>query len=398
MRTRTRDLTRVMIGGADVSYENFNAQAKKWLPSNVDRQRWNVTQGYQETIVDVERDPFVRRKYDPTVVNPVGHSRIEYPPFSTQGYGPVYVSSNRRYYVKFVGFQNQGSSYKNVAPQLWQTSALPHKEAADFFNAGGVASEVLLPNLLLELPQSLNVISLLKTRLWSSKTVSSGIWNASKDASDKFLAYNFGIKPFIADIRAIAAYSEALQKRLEWLLENQGKSVSLDFRASLLKPPASIPSHPGYWWKVVEYSQTYHAFARWVVDYDPVKAAWEKVRFFNRYFSTGKFLTAAFEAIPFSFVLDWITNVGDLFRQLELPTVLRSDMQSVGWSQKQKGVLEGYAANPAGGPPIQLARMEFKDYIRRPGLPLTLTSAFNTQTMTGKQQALAFALIHQKVR
>lgn len=397
MRTRTRNLMKVVIGGADVSYETYNTKTGKWLPSTVDRQRWNVTQGYQETFVDVERER--GHKFDPTVVNPVGHSKLAFPAIAAPGYGPVYVNSRKRYYVKYVGFQNQGSAYRNVAQEFWQTSALPHKEAADFFNAGGVANEVMLPNLLLELPQSLNVVSLLKTRLWNSKTVSSGIWNASKDASDKFIAYNFGIKPFIADIRAIAAYSEALQKRLEWLLENQGKSVSLDYRASLLKPPASVPSFsPGYWWKVVEYSQSYHAFARWTVNYDPVKAAWEKVRFFNRYFSTGKFLSAAYEAIPFSFVLDWVSNIGDLFKQLELPSVLRSDMQSVGWSQKQKGVLEGFMANPAGGPPVQLARMEFKDYIRRPGLPLTLTSAFNTQTMTGKQQALAFALIHQKVR
>lgn len=398
MRTRTRNLSRVMPGGADVSYENFDTKTRKWLPSNVDRQRWSVTQGYQETIEDVLRDPFIKRKWDPTVVNPVGHSRMEFPAISTQSYGPVYVNTKRRYYVKYVGFQNQGSAFVNPAPSFWVTSALPHREAADFFNAGGVANEVLLPNLLLELPQSLNVVSLLKTRLWNSKTVLNGVWDASKDASDKFIAYNFGIKPFIADIRAIAAYSEALQKRLEWLLDNQGKSVSLDYRASLLKPPASVPSHPGYWWKVVEYSQTYHAFARWTVNYDPVKAVWEKLRFFNRYFSTSKFLSAAYEAIPFSFVFDWVSNLGDLLKQLELPSSLRSDMQSVGWSQKQKGVLEGFMAHPTGGPPVQLARIEFKDYIRRPGLPLSLTSAFNTQTMTGKQQALAFALIHQKVR
>jgi hypothetical protein len=244
----------------------------------------------------------------------------------------------------------------------------------------------------------LNVIALLKTRIWNSKSVSAGVWDASKDASDKFIAYNFGVKPFIADLRGIAAYSESLQKRLEWLLENQGKTVTLDFRKTLFKPTATISSGPGYWWKVVEYSQTYHAFCRWTVKYDPVKAAYEKLRYFNRYFGTSKILSAAWEAIPFSFVIDWVSNLGDLLKQIELPSTLSPEMKVVGYAQKEYGKYEGYYAPPGYGKPVKLAELTTREYVRTPGLPLALTSVFDTSTLTGKQQALAFALIHQKMR
>lgn len=377
-------------GGYVKEYETYDTATGEWVPSSSPKYYWTLKHTNTSTITDVGGP---RSKVER--VNPVTHYTRTEPMMDSQSFGPIVESSRTRYWVKYFGFTNQASGY--ITPRFWVTS-LPHREAADQFNAEGVGQEVALPNFLLELPQSLNVIALLKTRIWNSKSVSAGIWDASKDASDKFIAYNFGVKPFIADLRGIAAYSESLQKRLEWLLENQGKTVTLDFRKTLFKPTATISSGPGYWWKVVEYSQTYHAFCRWTVKYDPVKAAYEKLRYFNRYFGTSKILSAAWEAIPFSFVIDWVSNLGDLLKQIELPSTLSPEMKVVGYAQKEYGKYEGYYAPPGHGKPVKLAELTTREYVRTPGLPLALTSVFDTSTLTGKQQALAFALIHQKMR
>lgn len=189
---------------------------------------------------------------------------------------------------------------------------------------------------------------------------------------------------------------ESLEKRLEWLAANAGQTVSLDFRKSLYKPPATVSITASDYWSVAEYQQSYHAFCRWTVRYDPVKQAWEKLKYFNRYFGTTKLLAVAWESLPYSFLIDYVTNIGDLLTGLELPTSLDPSCEGVGWSQKEIMLLDMRYKPPGGLKHTNTGVVLAKRYVRNPGLPLSLSTAVDLNSPTGKQQALFFALIHQK--
>lgn len=393
MRTRVIDQQKIEPGYTVKDYETFDSQTQKWVPAETVRyQFYTGTAGKISTIVDVE--PQKGRKPPYLQVNPVTHTVVDYPRVSSDRFGWVYETPTRRYMHGYAGFSNQASHPYFVArrPNWWVTANLPHKEAADHFNAGGVGTEVLLPNFLLELPSIKSTFSFIRQGLMKGKGV---VDQAALIGSGGFLSYNYGIAPLVADLKAIGGYVESLQKRLEWLLANDGQTVSLDFRKSLYKPPAIVWITASDYWSVAEYSQTYHAFCRWTVRYDPVRSAWEKLKYFNRYFGTSRLLAVAWESLPYSFLLDYVTNIGDLLTQLELPSSLDPSCEGVGWSQKETMLLDMRYVPPSGGH-TSTGCVLTKRYVRSPGLPLSLNTAFDLTSPTGKQQALTMALIHQK--
>lgn len=407
LRTRVTGHAVPVAGGYRKYVEKYNTTQKKWLPFSNTWYPFSLCDISTATITDV--DPYdpnltahdrksrarMKKSRDYHVVNQCTHVKEYTPRIASDNYGWVQTSSTERYKIVYSGYTNQASwsGYKPKWPTFW-VSTLPHKEAVDHFNAGGVGNEVMLPNFLLELSEIRSLLTQFDPRRLLKIRDS---WKASKELSGGFIAYNFGIAPLINDLQAIASYTQALEQRLEWLKSNQSQTVSLDFTKSLYKPPASVPISTGYWWKVVEYKQDYHAFCRWKVAYDPLKVAWEKLRYFNRYFGTSRLLATAWEATPWSFVVDWVTNVGDLFGSLELPTTLRPGITAVGYSQKEEIKCELCYLTPNQGP-IRIGAFTRSRYERRPGLPISLSSSFQTNDPTGKQQALAFALFHQKMR
>lgn len=394
MRTRVTGPQVIEPGFTVKDYETFNSQTQKWEDAGTTKEPFisSCPAGKLATIVDIA--PHKGRRPPYLQVNPVDHVVVDYPRISSERFGWVYESSTRRYMHGYAGFSNQAGhpSFAPKRPNWWQTT-LPHKEAADFFNSGGVGTEVLLPNFLIELPSIKSTFSFVKQGLKKGRDV---VDKTALIGSGGFLSYNYGIAPLIADLKAIGGYVESLQKRLEWLLANDGKVVSLDFRKSLYKPSATVSVTASHYWNVVEYSQSYHAFCRWTVRYDPVRSAWEKLKYFNRYFGTTRLLSVAWEALPYSFLIDYVTNIGSLLTQLELPTSLDPSCEGVGWSQKETMVLDLKYRPPGGLPHTRIGKVSYKRYIRRPGLPLSLTTAVNLDSPTGKQQALFYALIHQK--
>lgn len=257
--------------------------------------------------------------------------------------------------------------------------------------------EVSLLNFIAELGEIRQLFSLVSPsrlkKVWEGRRF-------DKEVSGGYLAYSFGIKPLISDVTAIAAYSQNLQKRLEWLMENKGKTVSLDFRKTLetqATPKFAMPSdYTGVAYQWVSYSAYYHAFCRWRVQYNPVAQALEKLKYFNRYYGTSKLLSAAWEAIPYSFIVDWVSNLGGLFGQLELPSALKAGITGIGYAVKEVGEHKAHSVY-LGKSTWTLSHVLFKNYMRRPGIPTSIQTAVDLNTVSGRQLALAFALAHQKL-
>lgn len=380
MRTRVRSGNSTKPGWYGTETQRWDDDLKRWEPYSVNKTDWALPFHSAATITDVggqySRD--VKSVYH-LVQESCGEGA------ENRDWQQGYVDNVLyRWRVAYGGYTNQSAAAVNRdgLPGNWlPASSLPHREAADFLNEGGVKTEMSLANFLLELPEIISTFGFLRSK--GLKKVSGGA-----------LSYNFGIKPLIGDLQTIANYAFQLQKRLEWLKENAGKTVGLTFRKTLSKPDEYIQGPYSTRWKVLEWSHTYTAFGNWRVDYDPIAEPLARLKHFNQYFGTKKLLTAVWEAIPFSFVVDWFTNAGELFKQFELPSTLSSRLVNVGWSQKVIATMR-QEYNPS-DKWYGMGTYSYKRYERSPGLPLSLGSAVDLSTATGRQQALLFALIHQK--
>lgn len=380
MRVRERPSRTIRQGWYGTETERFDTVTGEWQPYSFPKYVYQFAHHSAESITDVGGK--FHKGVNPVshIIQKAGVDGSENTDWVEQRLG----SDRYRSRSMYGGYSNQCSVVvdQHGLPGGWlPASSLPHREAAEFLNEGGSDMQMSLANFLLELPEILTTLSFLRSK--GLKKVSGGA-----------LSYNFGIAPLVGDLQTIASYTMNLQKRLEWLRKNAGKSVSVKFRKTLSKPTGYIPITSGMRWKITAWSHTYMGFGTWKVDYDPLEEPLTKLRYFNQYFGTSKILSAAWNAIPFSFVLDWVSNIGDLLRQFELPSALSSRLFDVGYSQKLDGKFELEYSLPNQWQ--RLGSYHYKRYERTPGMPLSLGSVVDITTMTGKQLGLALALIHQR--
>lgn len=158
-----------------------------------------------------------------------------------------------------------------------------------------------------------------------------------------FLAWSFAIKPFIGDMKEILCSIQNARKRMDWLLHHAGKPVRVQFRAEDIwpqalnhmwagagsayygawnpacppwTPPCAQPESSGlvgsYLLRLTEAKVDFTAQATVVYSLPPFRFSngnglgyvWASMMAVDR---LGSFV---WEAIPFSFVIDWFTNVG----------------------------------------------------------------------------------------
>lgn len=133
---------------------------------------------------------------------------------------------------------------------------------------------------------------------------------AGKDLASNYLGYHFAVKPAIDDIRAVLNAHRTVTKRLAWMSNNGGKFVPLRVRqkmpvdvANLVLPSTSqcsVFTHLAE----KESQGVISAYAQ--LRESPLgDAAWQA---YYQYFGLNKILGLAWELVPFSFVVDWVTN------------------------------------------------------------------------------------------
>lgn len=238
-------------------------------------------------------------------------------------------------------------------------------------------------------------------RLWEIRM---GLTPNSRDVADQYLGYQFGIAPLIDDIKKIVQKFKSANAAVLDFLENENKRMTLHFEKKL-EPTAFQPSswfeptpievllyhtNPSGDWYFArdiipvgftlhgEYRREvtdleYHAtmdFSYHLPDYSPaIKAFLASLDHWGVNFS----ISDVWEAIPFSFIVDWFFDVGSFLAQFDMTnlpvTVVVNDFcHSVKFKRKNEVFIE--AVTPSTWTPLDTTlSIEKECYYRWPAMP-----------------------------
>lgn len=238
----------------------------------------------------------------------------------------------------------------------------------------------------------------------------------TKTASNNFLAFEFGVLPFISDIKAILSLSTAVEKRLKHLIETAGSSTRLSFNRS------TVHDEPATFWKALgdpnhvnttssgidlEFVRStarseFHCGAQLFQDLKDLSDALATMKALS---ASGGFNHPArviWNAIPYSFVVDWFFHVGKLLDSLSVqPFGGTYDVSAVMYSIKTESHWRVFQ-NFSNGTPADnaynrqdIGYVNAESYIRRLGFPAQ--SLFLTNgALTPMQLALSVAMLEQR--
>jgi hypothetical protein len=220
------------------------------------------------------------------------------------------------------------------------------------------------------------------------------------------LAYQFGVKPLISDIKNSLKVVEKVQRRIAYLKRTAGKKIKIrgskGFDLSLNSEPNFIPGTP-YYRKWIAQKATVNVGVGLEViqnlqgldDTGRLLAAYAAATGFN------KPLSVLYDAVSFSFLADYVSNVSQLFSSLAFEPFEGKITALDGWSSTKT---EFQASLVVGVPPTTggsnfvsthvACEWQQKVYTRRRGVPSNQGLVFDTK-LSGTQAANIVALIRQ---
>jgi len=281
-----------------------------------------------------------------------------------------------------------------IAPLV--SSALLNEWSIEAFNAfhDQVPPQVLLPNFLYELRDIKGMIPKIERSI-------------AKTASSNFLAYNFGIAPFIGDVKKLTGLVESVNKRLNHLRKTAGKPIHLKFKRKLpdlgdlvfereLGNGAEIGAHLVY--ELAGYQGEFVASATLVQNLDIPDVPLTQLKALASAAGALNPTAVVWEAIPYSFVVDWFFQVGPLIDSMNIqPFGGEYSLSDVGYSLNESFSYRVYQHfyPERGNEKIFLGTISVRRYKRRLGLPVF--SLFLTDgILSPKQLMLATALLDQR--
>lgn len=276
-------------------------------------------------------------------------------------------------------------------------------EAFRFFESGCVDQETLLANFVWELPDVRSLWPAFRDLFKRRRGKPTRPGSTEKDVANAYLAYNFGVVPLVGDLVRIYERLRSLNDHIEWLRKNSGQITKVEFKSGLSTPTSSIlpprPSTPptgsgGYWRNITELRAGMKAWALITYDVSALTDLQLKTKTLMRSFGLNNPAAIVWEAIPYSFVVDWISNVGDLIGRLEVPIKLPCVFHDCGYGVWVESVIEDWYTT--WGKSALLRRTRTRGYSRRPGLPIGI-SGLSLETPTAKQLTLGLALLAQKL-
>lgn len=271
--------------------------------------------------------------------------------------------------------------------------------AVDAYNAfhDQVPTTVSLPNFLYELREMKSLIPSIDRR------------SISKTASNNFLAFQFGWQPMVKDIKAILNLSDSVQKRIKILLEQQEKTTKLSFNRDIpLEEPFSFmkscydaaTSHgdTDVEFQRVSAKAKFHCGASLYQDLSDLDSALGTMKALSASGGFNKPARVVWNAIPYSFVVDWFFHVGKILDTLSVqPFGGTYKVSDIGYSVKSEAVFIASQVFHNGSTVLKstLGTIDVRGYVRRPGFPVS--SLFITGgSLSPMQQALSLAMLEQR--
>lgn len=247
--------------------------------------------------------------------------------------------------------------------------------------------------------------------MWELREISSLIPKIRHDSFSKsiangYLTYEFGWKPMLDDIKKLYSLMEKVQSRIDYLKSRWGKVTRLGLSQestysgpSTKKQTVTLDTGSGV---ALEYLATawntrYTAGGKLLHRLDWLFDADKTWRALVGSLGLDKPGSIIWEAIPYSFLFDWFTDLDDLIARLPNITEQPDDwvIKQLSNSRKTKVVVEVRQVNSrqsnsqSNFAPVLLATAVFEWYERVPGLSISLD---RLSLLSPKQLALLAAL------
>jgi hypothetical protein len=223
-----------------------------------------------------------------------------------------------------------------------------------------------------------------------------------------FLNWNFGWAPFLGDLKGIANILGTVQKRLQFLRDSWGKRTRLTFvRKGFWEPPVipfEMELDPEPFHCVIQresYRYDFRAQAWLTHHLEDLDDALTTFRAIAVGLGLGNPLGAVWEAMPFSFILDWLAGVDSVLAGLSVTHIAEGDfwVRRPTTSVKMVGRLSvaQYTGRYPGTLdwvfPVNIGALRCSRYTRWSGPPGTKDWTSFVSGFSGKQASLLLAIL-----
>lgn len=227
-----------------------------------------------------------------------------------------------------------------------------------------------------------------------------------KTVSSNFLGLEFGWKPMIGDIKKILDLASTVDKRLKYLKETAGKTVTLKFERDMnlsQDPYSLVRSRDGsprnFKYKRVSQKGTFLLTGKLKQNLEDLDGIGAHLKAFAAATGFNNPAAIVWEAIPYSFVVDWLFHLQGIIGTMAIqPFGGEWTISDVGYSVKQSAtylVYQSFLWPASSNVDVLLGTLDIKSYARKPGFPVV--SLFITDgSLTPKQLALSLALLDQR--
>lgn len=216
------------------------------------------------------------------------------------------------------------------------------------------------------------------------------------------LTWSFGIKPFIGDVMKMYAMLSEWSQRISDFLNRRGVPQVRHYSKTILNDEGVTdsslgPSSRGH----VTYTRSVKMFAtmRYIYDCPDIVTFGQKLDVFRDSLGLRFGLPQLWEAIPFSFVVDWFYRVGDWLEQNQeplFPVKLTVNDYCVSYKCKidTSGLFELQGARLGPDPYFQgIGTKSHRKYVRERQLPSSGATFINSGHYGQNQLALSASLL-----
>lgn len=177
-----------------------------------------------------------------------------------------------------------------------------------------------------QMPEEVNLVNFFLELKEIGELIPKLSGSISKDVGNGFLSYNFGWAPFIGDLIKLKDLMTTVDARLAFLRESRGKltRLSVEFQPAW-EPPVWPPDLSHFFGndfdcssiaRLVSYESTFRASGLLYHELEGLDGLAGSVRGALSALGFGNPLQTAWNAIPFSFILDWVGDVSGHLRKL----------------------------------------------------------------------------------
>lgn len=229
--------------------------------------------------------------------------------------------------------------------------------------------------------------------------------NLKSTVSGNFLAFQFGWVPLVSDIKALLVLSDSVTKRLKHLKDTRGQETRISFFGKY-DPigPDFVDSISLFSYYRLRYKRTgaqgvFRASGYLTQDLKDLDDTYAQVKAFSAALGLNNPSKIFWNALKYSFVIDWFTNISGLLDRLAIQPfsgewtirgLVHSLDESLNFSVYQDSILNSHTFD------VLLGTGTIKRYSRGTGLPAPSVMLTNLELGTQKQ-LLSLALIHQRM-